>query len=186
LCKPKRNRAEKVAQAFVFCLAFGVPFIALAESRLEVELNRQLAQATQANPTPAPAQPVWGVTCAGGPGGLDCRAAEVLRMTDTGQLSVSVHLAPQTKKPEMLLLLPLGIHLPAGVTLHFGQDQGRVVPLQNCDSSGCLAEYAISDAEINGMVKGQPLTVSVQDANKQPLSVRVPTASFAAAYAKIK
>jgi invasion protein IalB len=86
----------------------------------------------------------------------------------------------------MLILVPAGIFLPAGVTLQFGQEGSKMVQLQSCDNSGCLAEYAVSDAELAALAKGQTLSVSVQDTNKQPVTVQVPSAGFAAAYAKIK
>lgn len=107
-------------------------------------------------------------------------------MTNTGQLSVAVRLSPETKKPIMLLLLPMGIYLPAGVTVQFGQDAAKKVPLQNCDGTGCLAEYAMTEPEIAAMLKGQGFTISVQDRDKQPVSVQVPATGFPAAYAKIK
>jgi invasion protein IalB len=134
----------------------------------------------------APAQPIWGVNCAGTVAGLDCRAIQSLQMTNTGQASVAVRVPPDTKKPVMLILVPSGIYLPAGVTVNFGQDGAKRASVQSCDSSGCLAEYAISDAEIGAMVKGQVLTVSVQDVNQLLITVQVPSNGFAAAYAKIK
>ena len=184
--RPKKNGVDKFVRAALLCvLAFSGPSLALTESRPESELRGKLAQATQ-TPATAQAQPSWGVSCAGTPGGLDCRALQVVRMTNTGQLSVAVHVPAETKKPIMLLLLPLGIDLRAGVTLQLGQDEKRAVPLNNCDASGCLAEYAISEAEIGAMAKGQAVTVSVKGPNDQPISVQVPSTGFAAAYAKIK
>ena len=147
------------------------------------------AQLAQAQPSAAPAtqaQPIWGVTCAGTASGLDCRAIQGMQMTNTGLLSVAVRISPETKKPTMLLLLPMGIYLPAGVRVQFGQDAVKTVPLQNCDGTGCLAEYAMTEPEIAAMLKGQALTVSVQDRDKQPVSVQVPATGFPAAYGKIK
>ena len=134
----------------------------------------------------APAQPIWGVNCAGTPAGLDCRAVQTLRMTNTGQATVAVRVAPDTKKPTMFVLVPLGIYLPAGLTVQFGQDAAKKVALHNCDSTGCLAEIELAEAEIAAMSKGQALTVSVRDTSKQPITVQVPSTGFAAAYAKIK
>ena len=130
--------------------------------------------------------PIWGVTCAGTSAGLDCRAVQSLPMTNTGQATVAVHVASDTKKPTMFVLVPLGIYLPAGLTVQFGQDAARKVALHNCDSTGCLAEIELAEAEIAAMSKGQALTVSVQDTSKQPITVQVPNTGFAAAYAKIK
>ena len=182
-----KSRVRSVGAAVLCILAFGAGALAHAPSQPKVKAGRQLAQATQATSTPAPAQPIWGVTCAGTPGGLDCRATQAVQMTDTGQVTfLAVRLPPETKKPVMLLLLPMGIYLPAGVTVQFGQDAAKTVPLQNCDSAGCLAEYAITEAEIAAMLKGIAVTVSVQSRDKQPISVQVPGTGFPAAYAKIK
>jgi len=141
---------------------------------------------TQPTPAPAQAQPIWGVNCAGTPGGLDCRAIQAAQMTNTGQVTLAVRVPAETKNPVMLLLLPMGIYLPSGVTVQFGQDAAKTVPLQNCDGAGCLAEYAITEAEIAAMLKGSAVTISVRDRDKQPISVQVPGTGFPAAYAKIK
>ena len=140
-----------------------------------------LAQTGSAQP-----QPIWGVNCAGTPTGLDCRAVQILPITNTGQTTVVVRLLPETKKPVLLLLVPLGIDLPAGATIQIGQDEAKRLPLKNCDSSGCLAEYAMADAELAALLKGQAMTISMQDRDKRSISVKVPATGFPAAYAKMK
>lgn len=140
-----------------------------------------LAQTGSAQP-----QPIWGVNCAGTPTGLDCRAVQSLPMTNTGQATVAVRLLPETKKPVLLVLVPLGIHLPTGATVQIGQDEAKRLPLQNCDLSGCLADYPLADPELAALLKGQAITISVQDRDKRPISVQVPATGFPAAYAKIK
>ena len=107
-------------------------------------------------------------------------------MTNTGQASVAVRLPADTKKPVMYVLVPMGIYLPAGITLQFGQADAKKVSPRSCNSSGCLAEYAPTDAEIGALSKGQSLTVSVQDVDQKPLTLQVPSTGFAAAYAKIR
>jgi invasion protein IalB len=74
----------------------------------------------------------------------------------------------------MLILFPLGINLPAGATLQFGQDDAKTVRVQNCDSAGCLALYAITDAEITAMLKGQGVTISVRPQGGETISFNVP------------
>jgi invasion protein IalB len=167
-----------------------VGFLVFAGGTLAQSYDR-LAQAQPAPAQPAPAQPaqaqpIWGVNCAGTPNGLDCRAIQAMQMTNTGVMSLAVRVPPETKKPLLILLLPMGIYLPAGVTVRFGQDAAKTVQLQSCDTTGCLAEYALTEAEIAAMLKGQGLTVSVQSQDKQPVSVQVPATGFSAAYAKIK
>jgi invasion protein IalB len=111
-----------------------------------------------------------------------------LFVQQTGQrlLTVAVRIPPDTKKPVLLLQLPLGIYLPAGATLQVGKDQAKAVPLQTCDQNGCIAEYPITDAEIAAMAKGADLTISMQNMKKEPVPFTMPILGFAGAYAKIK
>ena len=115
---------------------------------------------------PAPEQPTWGVICPSGKGGLDCRALMVKQAGQNVRFSISVRVPSDTKKPSMMLLLPLGLDLPAGVSLQFGKDAAKKIPFQVCDTSGCLAEYPVSEAEIAAMLKGADLTISVQNSKQ--------------------
>jgi invasion protein IalB len=101
-------------------------------------------------------------------------------------VSVAVRVPPDTKKPVLLLQLPFGVYLPAGVSLQFGKDAAKTLPFQSCDQGGCVAEYAITEAEIAAMLKGADLTISAQTLTKEPFTVTVPVSGFPAAYAKIK
>ena len=129
---------------------------------------------------------MWGVTCVGTAAGLDCRALQSLPMTNTGQASVAIRIPPETKKPTMLILVPLSVYLPAGVSLKFGDGEAKTVRFDNCDVAGCLAKYDVTEAELGAMAEGQLLTLSVQDTNCRPVSLQVPSNGFAAALAKIK
>jgi invasion protein IalB len=147
--------------------------------------------ATPKQPAPgeaAPARPTWAVNCSNAEKGLDCRVIQSLFLKNTGQrlLSVVVHVPAETKKPEMLLQLPLGIYLPPGVTLQIGKDASKAIAYKNCDRFGCLAEYAVTEAEITAMSKGSDLTITMQNLKQEPITVTVPVLGFAPAYAKIK
>jgi invasion protein IalB len=91
-----------------------------------------------------------------------------------------------TKKPTLLLQLPLGVYLPAGALLQIGKGETKTLPFVSCDQAGCVAEYNISDAELSSVAKGVDLTVSGQTLDKKPFTLTVPSVGFAAAYAKIK
>jgi invasion protein IalB len=148
----------------------------------------QAAPSKPAPSQPTPAQPAWVAVCANTKNGLDCRAGRSLRLDNRGQavLNVAVRVPADTKKPVMLLQLPLGLYLPAGVSLQIGKDTARKLSFQSCGMSGCLVEYPVSEAEIGAMLKGADLTISAQTASKQPLTMNVSVSGFPAAYAKIK
>ena len=110
-------------------------------------------------------------------------------MKNTGQrvLSVAVRVPADTKKPILMVQVPLGVYLPAGASLQIGQDQTKVLPFKGCDQGGCLAEYPVTEAEIAAMSKGADLKISVQNQNEKPaFDITVPTTGFSAAYAKVK
>ncbi|MGD0532712.1 MAG: invasion associated locus B family protein [Methyloceanibacter sp.] len=138
---------------------------------------------------PEPAQPAWVVNCGDNQGKLDCLSGQSVFIKTTGQrlLSVAVRVPPDTKKPIMLLQVPLGVYLPAGVSLRIGKDAAKTLPFKVCDQGGCMAEYAVTEPEIAAMLKGAGLTISAQNQNQQPaFTVTVPVTGFPAAYAKIK
>ena len=144
------------------------------------------AQSGQQQPRP-PA--IWVVSCDDNNGKLDCRAGQSVFIKNTGQriLSVAVRVPPDTKKPVMLIQVPLGVYLPAGASLQIGEDEAKTLPFKGCDRGGCVAEYAITEAEIAAMTKGASLKLSVQNQSQQPaFTLTVPATGFAAAYAKVK
>ncbi len=136
----------------------------------------------------APPQPTWMVNCTNVSGGFDCRASQTLIAKKTGVrvLTLVVRTTPDAKKPVMLIQVPLGIFLPAGITLQIGKEAAKKLPLQSCSQEGCLTEYAVTDAEIAVMQQDADLTVSVQDLKKAPVTLQVPGLGFAAAYSKMK
>jgi invasion protein IalB len=179
----------------VLCASGSAYFLAQGAAFAQTEEQRQPAPgaATQTPTQPAPGQaqpqqPTWAMNCANTATGLDCRAVQTLFIRNTGQrlLSVVVHVPPDTKKPVLLLQLPLGVYLPAGAGFQIGKGEGKNVPFKSCDQFGCLAEYPISDAEIAAIGKGGDLTITMQNLRKEPVTVTVPALGFAAAYAKVR
>jgi invasion protein IalB len=144
-----------------------------------------------AQPAPgevAPQKPTWMVNCTNVPGGFDCRASQTLLAQNSGQriLTLVIRTTPNSKKPIMMIQGPLGIYLPAGLTLQIGKDAGKVLPLESCDQAGCLTEYAVTEAEIEAMRGGADLTITVRDLKKKPVTLKVPGLGFADAYAKMQ
>ena len=137
---------------------------------------------------PSQPQPNWIVSCSPGRSGLECRAGQSLFLKATRQrvLSVAARIPADTKKPVLLLQLPLGVYLPAGATLQIGKAEAKTLSFTACDRGGCVAEYNITDAELSAVAKGSDLTISAQTPSKKPFTLTVPALGFAAAYAKIK
>jgi invasion protein IalB len=135
-----------------------------------------------------PPRPTWMVNCTSVTGGFDCRASQTIRSANSRErlLTLAVQITPDSKKPIMLIQGPLGMYLPAGVTLQVGRDAAKVVPLQTCDQSGCFTKYDVTDAEIAAMRSGADLTVTILDVKKAPVELKVPGLGFDQAYAKLE
>jgi len=78
------------------------------------------------------------------------------------------------------------MYLPAGIALQIGKDAATILPLQTCTQAGCVAEHALTDAELTAMQGEADLTVSMQDLNKKPTTLKVPGLGFTQAYAKLQ
>jgi invasion protein IalB len=101
-------------------------------------------------------------------------------------VSAVLRILPDTKQPNLVLQLPLGVNLPKGVTIQIGGGGAKAVPFQSCNLNGCMAEYPITEAEIASLQKGANLMLSVVTVQNAPIKFNLPAAGFAAAYAKIK
>jgi invasion protein IalB len=168
-----------------FALGSGVVEAQTAQPKQVPKVNAPADQAGQ----PSRPQPNWIVTCNQTRAGLECRAGQSLFLRQTRQrvLSVAVRMLADTKKPTFLMQLPLGVYLPAGATMQIGKEEAKTLPFISCDNAGCVAEYAISDAELAAIAKGADITISAQGSvSRKPFTLTVPAVGFAAAYAKIK
>src|SRR5688572_25537416 len=128
-----------IACRLLICFLSGL--LALGGSGAAQTLQPKSQQQQPAAPAEGQQQapgPSWVLTCANSPIGLDCRVGQSLFIKESGQrlLSIVLRVPPDTKKPKMLLQLPLGIYLPAGVSIKFGKSAAKLLPLESCDKVG--------------------------------------------------
>lgn len=160
------------------------PFLAAAMLSLSVALPA----GAQDEKNETPPQPGWAVTCENAGSGLQCQALQTIAMRQTGQrlISVSVRRNPDETSAAMLLHLPHGLFLPAGLKVKIDDGKTRELPVQTCDARGCYAGMGASETEIAAMQKGMTLAVSFQNLEKKTITVNVPLAGFTAAYNKLQ
>lgn len=120
--------------------------------------------------------------------GLDCSVEQTATLTKTGQLfaAVTIRVPPDTRQPVMMVQLPVGIFIPAGVTLQI--DQQTPVPLlvQTCDLKGCYAGSPLPAETVISLRTGKRLAISFQNLGKENLSVPFVLDKFEEAFAKIQ
>jgi invasion protein IalB len=148
-----------------------------------------LAAQDQPRSKESPSSSVWVTKCASvaREEALDCSVEQTVILTKTQQflLSVVVRVPPDTRQPGMMIHLPLGLFLPAGVTVQLDGQKPQQLQVQTCDSKGCYAGTVVSSSMLAAMKQNEHLTIIFEDLPKNKITVPVPLKGFAEAYQKI-
>lgn len=142
-------------------------------------------------PTPPPAYRAlgWRVNCSSNSSQtLDCQAVQQVVQNASNQtlVAMTVRLPAGAKQPVMLIQLPLGILVSAGVKVGAGSMPLQQLDLQTCTQAGCFAGGQMSSPMMAAMRSGQSIRISFSNLNKQTVTVTIPATGFDAAYAKLK
>ncbi len=132
----------------------------------------------------------WRASCAAADrtAPLDCALEQRAFVSQSGQLlvAVTVRVDGKDRKPALMVHTPLGLYLPAGVTIGVDEAKPDTLGLQTCDATGCYAGTALSDALLARMAGGRQLSVGFQDLLKRDVSVSMPLDGFAEGWKKIR
>lgn len=159
------------------------------------------APAAPATPAPAPSPPTaappaasapaaaagpnWRVNCDGEGTAKRCTVLQNL-VADQGQGQqrlLTVMIQPGGDgQPALLLALPHGLFLPAGVQLQIDKGEARKLVIQTADQNGSYAGTAIEPALLEQLKRGSLLDVTFQSAQQQAVTVPVTLAGFSAAF----
>jgi invasion protein IalB len=146
----------------------------------------EAAPAAETQPPPAN----WASRCAaeGRQSAPDCSVEQSIIETKSRQLlmQIVVRVPPDTRKPVLTIQLPLGLFLPAGVTIRFDEGKPERFDVQTCDQKGCYLQMPVSNEMMAEMAKGKQMSVTFQNLGKQDIGVPVSLAGFTVAYDKIK
>ena len=141
-----------------------------------------------ANTVAAPAKPAkaWRVSCTSSARSAapDCFVAQQLVAKDSGRLLsvATVEIPGSTRKPVLMLHLPSGLSIPAGVAIKVDTSTEIPVVLQFCDGSGCYATLAIDPALLTAMKAGHLMSVLATSSDGAHLAFQHLLPGFAASY----
>ncbi|NDV88265.1 invasion associated locus B family protein [Aurantimonas aggregata] len=133
----------------------------------------------------AEAGPNWRVNCDGEGEARRCTVLQNL-VADQGQgqqrlLTVMIQPGADAQ-PALLLALPHGLFLPAGVQLQIDEGEAQKLVIQTADQNGSYAGTALDTGLIDRLKRGSALAVTFQSAQQQPVTVPVTLAGFSAAF----
>ncbi|WP_454812061.1 invasion associated locus B family protein [Labrys neptuniae] len=178
---------EMTVAAGLACLLAGS---AQAQAKKPAAPEAPKAATAAPSAAPAPAAPGWVTRCTADArqGPLDCVVEENAVMNNTGQLVVgfSVRVPSDTRAPVVLVRLPLGLYLPAGLKLQVDDGQPVSYPLQTCDGAGCYVGTPLDAGLLARMKTGKQLKTTFQNLQRNDVSVQLPLTGFAESYAKIQ
>jgi invasion protein IalB len=119
---------------------------------------------------------------------LDCVVEQSAVMTQTGQLllAITVRVPADTRRPVMMIHGPVGLFLPAGMSIQIDTAKPQQIALQTCDQRGCYAGMQVPAEMIAAMKSGKRFAVSFQNMAKENISVPFSLENFADAYRRIE
>jgi invasion protein IalB len=119
---------------------------------------------------------------------VDCVVEQSAVVTKTGQLlaDITIRVPADTRHPVLLIQLPVGLYLPAGVTVQVDGGKPQQITLQTCDLKGCYGAEPVSDEMLAAMKSGTRFAVSFQNAAKESVVIPFGLANFAEAYQRVQ
>lgn len=135
----------------------------------------------------APVEPArnWLVNCAniGEKGALVCRMTQRAVQQDSGRSVFVVTLEKRAADatPSLLLTLPHGLLLPAGVQIGVDGAGRDALPFQTCDARACYAVTQVDDAFLGALRGGEKLNIGITALTGQEVELNANLIGFTAA-----
>lgn len=151
-----------------------------------------------AAPAPAPPGPQvagasasgWTTSCSSlsRQGSQDCTISQSVQLARTGQVvaRVSVRVPGDTRAAALLIELPLGLYLPAGVRVQIDEGKPADLPFQTCQAQGCMVLAPIEAEMLAALKAGQQMSLAAQLAGREPLSLSLPLEGFAPSFDRVQ
>ena len=96
--------------------------------------------------------------------------------------SLAVGRMPDDEDVRLVMQLPLGVHLPAGVSIKIGDAEIVRAEFQSCFSGSCVARASLDEGAIGRMKAAATMTISFQDRARRNAVVEVSLKGFTAAH----
>jgi len=128
----------------------------------------------------------WQVRCADAGAGLRCRAVQTIILRKTRKRLLSVRVSrPAGGEAALIVTLPHGLFLPAGISWRIDEGEEGRLTVQTCNVGGCYAGMPLGDKQLGALKRGGKLIISFQDLNKKQVQVAVSLRGFTDAVARI-
>ena len=134
--------------------------------------------------------PVWQSSCAGKDRTtpLTCVIEQTLVVSASGALigKAEVRVPDKGSQPLLLLLVPLGVDVRAGLRLRVDDAELADVAIQTCNERGCLAALPLVQSGIDALRRGNAMTMTFRGAGKPEITTSFKLSGFSEAFGKIE
>ena len=115
---------------------------------------------------------------------LHCNVEQGLFLAEGGQqfAKVSIRVPGDTHKPDVIIQLPHGIHLPSGIKIQFDDGTAETQQVQTCDGKGCYVVLKDATRTVVSMKGGKTLRLSFKNLSLDDIEAVMPLDGFTAAY----
>lgn len=138
----------------------------------------------------APPVPNWLVQCADASDGNAprCNMSQSVVLVATGERILTVAVQPPDEQglPAMMVTLPLGLYLPAGVRMLVDAQEFDALVVQTCEASGCYAGLKADRALLAAMQRGFELKFVVQDLQQRNIDLTLTLMGFSKSFADLQ
>lgn len=131
----------------------------------------------------------WVVRCdTPAKGAQRCRLLQVVRLKDSGQRLIQVGVArvEGAEAPVASVVLPLGIYLPAGLTIQIDEGEALRAPIEQCARAGCEARLQLTEGLLAQMKAGKQAKYTFQNMLRKDVTIPAPLDGFTKAIAELK
>lgn len=149
------------------------------------------ASAGAADAPPAPFEAPWAYSCSSAAKKAErlCEAYEIIVIQDgKSRLSmrIAIRFAPPERTPAMMVALPNGFYLPAGIRLTIDGKEWMPAAVQTCDGEGCYAGLPLKAGDLTRLEGGKTLEIHFQSIARKETSVTASLKGLAEALSKIE
>jgi invasion protein IalB len=101
-------------------------------------------------------------------------------------LLMAIGLLGENKQPAAILTVPLGVFLPAGLTLTVPDVKPVRIAIETCLPKGCRGAVALNDELLEALRKGDKAQVTLMDARRRQINLPVSLKGFTKGFAAVK
>jgi invasion protein IalB len=131
----------------------------------------------------------WRIRCNSATGAPSkCQMVQNVIVKDSGRpiLQSVIGFIDDAPNPIGVFVLPLGIYLPAGLTLQIDKGQIYEMSLEICGQKGCRVRFSIDDALLRTFKNGNVAEVGFQTGLQKPITVPLSLKGFTAAIGQLR